>query len=56
MLQDDWDDKFIPTSIKSRVLQYNPNMNKREEYTAKLNSHNHKSKLYHTISVVGLKN
>ncbi len=47
---DDWEDEFIPTDIKSRVLQYDPHSDEKEEYAADLNADNNENKLHYTMS------
>ncbi len=54
ILLDNWDDEFILTGIKSRVLQCDPNLDKREGYAAELGINNHENELYHAMSYVGL--
>ena len=51
---DDWEDEFIPTDIKSRVLQFDPDSDEREGYAADLYADNHEIKLHHTMSHAGL--
>ncbi len=47
---DDWQDEFIPTSIKSCVLLYDPDSDERERYSADLNADNHENELHHSMS------
>lgn len=55
-LIDDWEDEFIFSNVKSYLLQYDLDLDERDEYTANLNPNNYKNKLYHKMNNVGLNN
>ena len=49
-----WEDKFVPVGIASCVLQYEPDISKRESYSVYLEANNFENELHHVVDAASL--